>query len=84
MASSQSNHGSGVPHQQMGAQWSHLQGGSVQGGQVQSAPRVDKNVDKDRYIEKYDFPYCAKVEKYEKMTKIGQVRTRFCILFLFF
>ena len=23
-------------------------------------------------MEKFDFPYCAKVDKYEKMTKIGQ------------
>ena len=28
--------------------------------------------DKDRYIEKFDFPYCARVDKYEKIAKIGQ------------
>ena len=28
--------------------------------------------DKDRYIEKYDFPFCARVDKYEKIAKIGQ------------
>ncbi len=28
--------------------------------------------ERDRYIEKFDFMYCAKVDKYEKMTKIGQ------------
>ncbi|CAB4054144.1 CDK9 [Lepeophtheirus salmonis] len=28
--------------------------------------------DKDRYIENCVFPYCTKVDKYEKMTKIGQ------------
>ncbi|CAB4056518.1 CDK9 [Lepeophtheirus salmonis] len=28
--------------------------------------------DKDRYIENSIFPYCTKVDKYEKMTKIGQ------------
>jgi len=28
--------------------------------------------DRDRYIEKYDFPYCARVDKYEKIAKIGQ------------
>ena len=28
--------------------------------------------DKERYIEKYDFPYCARVDKYEKIAKIGQ------------
>jgi len=28
--------------------------------------------ERDRYIEKYDFPYCARVDKYEKISKIGQ------------
>jgi len=28
--------------------------------------------ERDRYIEKYDFPYCARVDKYEKIAKIGQ------------
>jgi len=28
--------------------------------------------DRDRYIEKYEFPHCARVEKYEKIAKIGQ------------
>jgi cyclin-dependent kinase 9 len=28
--------------------------------------------DKDLYIEKFNFQYCAKVDKYEKLTKIGQ------------
>ena len=28
--------------------------------------------EKERYIEKYDFPYCARVDKYEKIAKIGQ------------
>ena len=28
--------------------------------------------DRDRYIEKYDFPHCARVDKYEKIAKIGQ------------
>jgi serine/threonine protein kinase len=28
--------------------------------------------DKDKYVEQFDFPYCAKVDKYEKLTKIGQ------------
>lgn len=28
--------------------------------------------DRDRYIEKYDFLYCARVDKYEKIAKIGQ------------
>ena len=31
--------------------------------------------DRDRYLEKYAFPYCAKqADKYEKVAKIGQVR----------
>ena len=28
--------------------------------------------ERDRYIEKYDFPYCARIDKYEKIAKIGQ------------
>jgi len=28
--------------------------------------------DRDKYIEKYDFPFCARVDKYEKIAKIGQ------------
>ena len=28
--------------------------------------------DKERYIDKYDFPYCARIDKYEKIAKIGQ------------
>ena len=28
--------------------------------------------DRDRYIEKYDFAYCSKIDKYEKIAKIGQ------------
>jgi len=28
--------------------------------------------ERDRYIEKYEFPYCARVDKYEKIAKIGQ------------
>merc|ERR1719427_1744866 len=28
--------------------------------------------DKERYIEKFEFPFCAKVDKYEKLAKIGQ------------
>ena len=28
--------------------------------------------DKDRYVEKYEFPFCARVDKYEKIAKIGQ------------
>jgi len=28
--------------------------------------------DRDRYIEKFEFPYCEKIEKYEKIAKIGQ------------
>ena len=28
--------------------------------------------EKEKYIEKFDFPYCDKVDKYEKVTKIGQ------------
>ena len=27
---------------------------------------------RDKYIETYQFPYCAGVEKYEKIAKIGQ------------
>ena len=27
--------------------------------------------ERDRYIEKYDFPYCARVDKYEKISKIA-------------
>lgn len=30
--------------------------------------------DRDRYLEKYAFPFCAKqADKYEKVAKIGQV-----------
>lgn len=28
--------------------------------------------DRDRYIEKYEFPYCGRIDKYEKIAKIGQ------------
>jgi cyclin-dependent kinase 9 len=28
--------------------------------------------ERDRYIEKFDFPYAAKIDKYEKIAKIGQ------------
>jgi len=28
--------------------------------------------DRDKYIEKYDFPFCARIDKYEKIAKIGQ------------
>jgi len=28
--------------------------------------------DRDRYLEKYEFPYCARIDKYEKIAKIGQ------------
>jgi len=28
--------------------------------------------DKERYIDKYDFPFCARIDKYEKIAKIGQ------------
>ena len=28
--------------------------------------------ERDRYIEKYEFPYCARIDKYEKIAKIGQ------------
>lgn len=29
-------------------------------------------MERDRYIEKFEFPFCAKVDKYEKLAKIGQ------------
>ena len=28
--------------------------------------------EREKYIEKFDFPYCARVSKYEKISKIGQ------------
>jgi len=28
--------------------------------------------DRDKYLEKYDFPFCARIDKYEKIAKIGQ------------
>ena len=28
--------------------------------------------ERDRYVERYNFPYCARVDKYEKISKIGQ------------
>ena len=28
--------------------------------------------EKERYIEKFEFPFCARVDKYEKIAKIGQ------------
>ena len=28
--------------------------------------------ERDRYIEKYEFPYCARIDMYEKIAKIGQ------------
>ena len=37
--------------------------------QQQKAARAQET---DKYMEKFDFPYCARVDKYEKMTKIGQ------------
>eukprot|EP00096_Caligus_rogercresseyi_P012422 TRINITY_DN5202_c0_g1_i1.p1 TRINITY_DN5202_c0_g1~~TRINITY_DN5202_c0_g1_i1.p1 ORF type:complete len:393 (-),score=40.62 TRINITY_DN5202_c0_g1_i1:347-1525(-) len=43
--------------------------GSMSNTPSQKGPSA---VDKDRYIEKHDFPFCTKVDKYEKMTKIGQ------------
>lgn len=39
---------------------------------VASHARAMSSSERDRYIERFDFPYCSKVEKYEKMTKIGQ------------
>lgn len=36
------------------------------------ANKVMSAEDKERYIEKFEFPFCEKVDKYEKMTKIGQ------------
>jgi cyclin-dependent kinase 9 len=55
---------SSVPNQQSTSRSAHA---SQQAMTAQQAMQ-----DRDRYIEKYDFPYCAKVEKYEKIAKIGQ------------
>jgi cyclin-dependent kinase 9 len=40
------------------------------GGQPSSPAQVA--FDKNKYVEKFDFPFCARSDKYEKITKIGQ------------
>lgn len=37
-----------------------------------SSSRTMSFVDKQKYIEDYDFPYCDESSKYEKVAKIGQ------------
>ena len=37
-----------------------------------SSSHANKTADIDKYLEKFDFKFCARVDKYEKMTKIGQ------------
>merc|ERR550525_706757 len=52
----------------------HGSGSSGSAGHHQPPPYTAAQMaqDKDRYIEKFDFPYCARVDKYEKIAKIGQ------------
>ena len=65
-------------HSSSGSSQSHSQSGSFAGSggaPHPPSPQVNRGMtpqEKDKYVEKYDFPYCAKVDKYEKMTKIGQ------------
>lgn len=37
-----------------------------------SSSRTMSFIDKQKYIEDYDFPYCDESSKYEKVAKIGQ------------
>jgi len=46
------------------------QGPPAQQHQQPSTAQVAQ--ERDRYIEKYEFPYCARIDKYEKIAKIGQ------------
>eukprot|EP00088_Acartia_fossae_P006423 TRINITY_DN12957_c1_g1_i1.p1 TRINITY_DN12957_c1_g1~~TRINITY_DN12957_c1_g1_i1.p1 ORF type:complete len:430 (-),score=105.89 TRINITY_DN12957_c1_g1_i1:116-1405(-) len=65
----------------------HSSGRATHGSNVQGSSRSNSSsshstpqqmtaqqatMERDRYIEKYDFPFCAKVDKYEKLAKIGQ------------
>ena len=47
-------------------------GGPPSSQQNQQPSSAQIAQDRDRYIEKYDFPYCARIDKYEKIAKIGQ------------
>ncbi len=71
------NHGGGSGHSahSMSSQMSATSAASAASGSSSSkghGPPAMTPQEKDRYVEKFDFMYCAKVEKYEKLTKVGQ------------
>ena len=69
---------SGVPGSHGGHHGGGAHGGGGSGhsggghGHQSQSSAAHMAQDRERYIEKYDFPYCARVDKYEKIAKIGQ------------